>query len=93
MFSLIFFAFVALIVAMGYFAVTWRRKHRIPLDSDVTQGRDTERVSASGSAFNEPSTRNLKGGIVPTENKLSQTDFTDEEGNNEEGTQNGRSIV
>jgi hypothetical protein len=79
MFSIIFFVFVAVILVAGFLAVTWRKKNRIPLDTDVSGERNVERLSRSNSAFNEPSTGDIKGGIVPTDNKLSQNDFNDED--------------
>lgn len=78
MVSIIFFVFVVLILVAGFFAATWRKKNRIPLDTDIRDGRNTERLSLTNSAFNEPSTGDIKGGIVPTDNKLSQKDFDDE---------------
>jgi len=79
MVSITFFVFVALILVAGFFAATWRRKNRVPLDPDGRVERDTERLSRSNSAFNEPSTGDIKGGIIPTDNKLSQNDFDEED--------------
>ena len=78
MFSMIFFIFVALVLVFGFFAVTWRRKNRVPLDPDATDEKNAKRMSRSSSAFNEPSTGDIKGGVVPADNKLSQHDFDDE---------------
>jgi hypothetical protein len=78
MVSITFFAFVGLILVIGFFAVVWRRKHRVPLDPDGTIERDNERLSHSGSAFNE-SKGDIKGGIFPADNKLSKNDFNEED--------------
>ena len=78
MVSITFFVFVALILVAGFLAATWRRKHRVPLDPDGTVERNSERLSRPGSAFNE-SRGDLKGGILPADNKLSQNDFNEEE--------------
>jgi hypothetical protein len=78
MVSITFFVFVALILVVGFFATTWRRKHRVPLDPDGRAKENTERLSRSNSAFRE-STGDIKGGILPTENKLSQNDLNEEE--------------
>lgn len=75
MVSMTFFVFVVLILVAGFFAATWRKKNKIPLDTDVRTG---ERPSRSNSAFNEASTGDIKGGMVPTDNKLSQKDFDEE---------------
>ncbi|MGZ3922415.1 MAG: hypothetical protein ACXVBJ_01520 [Flavisolibacter sp.] len=76
MFSMIFFLFVAVVAVFGFLAVTWKKKNKVPLDTDVV---DTDRTSRPGGAFNERSTNQIKGGMVPTENKLSHKDF--DEGN------------
>jgi len=81
MVSITFFVFVVLILVAGFIAATWRRKNKVPLDTDVRVERKTEGLSRSNSAFNEPSTGDIKGGIVPTDNKLSQKDFDDENDN------------
>jgi len=81
MVSITFFVFVALILVAGFLAATWRRKNKVPLDTDVMDERNTERLSRSNSAFKEPSTSDIKGGVVPTDNKLSQKDFDDENDN------------
>jgi hypothetical protein len=78
MVSITFFVFVALILIIGFFAATWRRKHKVPLDPDGTIERNSERLSRPGSAFNE-SRGDVKGGILPAENKLSQNDFNEED--------------
>ena len=78
MFSIIFFVFVALILVAGFFAVTWRKRNRVPLEDDKSEeGYNREPVQRSSSAFNEPSTGDIKGGILPADNKLSQNDFDD----------------
>jgi hypothetical protein len=79
MFSIIFFALVAVILVAGFFAVTWRKKHKVPLEgNESTERYSRESVQQSNSAFNEPSTGDIKGGMVPTDNKLSQNDFDEE---------------
>jgi len=77
MFSMIFFVFVALILVAGLFAVRWRQKNRsIKINDEKPESMGT--VQRSSSAFNEPSTGDIKGGILPADNKLSQNDFDDE---------------
>jgi hypothetical protein len=79
MFSIILFIFVGIVLVGGFIAVTWRRKNKVPLENDEsaqTNKRDSSRPS--NSAFNEPSISNMKGQIMPTDNKLSQNDFDDE---------------
>jgi len=78
MFSMIFFVFIAVILVAGFFAITWRKKNRVPLENDQSAKRPNRETSRSKSAFNEPSTGNIKGGIIPTDNKLSQKDFDDD---------------
>ena len=78
MVSITFFVFVALILVAGFFAATWRRKNKVPLDPDSSNERSMEGLSRSGSAFSEPSTNDSKGGVVPANNELSQNDFDDE---------------
>ena len=75
MFSITFFLFVAVIAVVGFIAARSRKKNKIPLDSDVVKERGQERSSRSNSAFNEPSTNQVRGGVLPTDNKLSQSDF------------------
>ena len=78
MFSLIFFVLVAVILVAGFFAATWRRKNKVPLDPDGKVERNSERLSPQGSAFNG-SKGDIKGGILPADNKLSQNDFNDKD--------------
>jgi hypothetical protein len=78
MFSIIFFVFVAMILVAGFFAATWRRKNKVPLDPDGTVEKNTESLSRSNTTFNE-SAGNVKGGILPTGNKLSQNDLDEED--------------
>ena len=78
MVSITFFVFVALILVAGFFAATWRRKNKVPLDPDSNNERSTEGLSRSGSVFREPSTNDGKGRVVPANNELSENDFGDE---------------
>lgn len=81
MFSIILFIFVGIVLVAGFIAVTWRRKNKVPLENDEP-ARENKRVTLrpSNSAFNEPSISDMKGQIVPTDNKLSKKDFDDESG-------------
>lgn len=90
---MIFFIFVALILIVGFFASTWRRKNRVPLDPDATNERNTERFTRPNNAFNEPSANDIKGGVVPTDNKLSQNDFDDNGRVDEEGEESNRPVA
>lgn len=78
MFSMIFFIFVAVVAIAGFVAVTWRKKNRVPLENDESAERYNRETTRSKSAFNEPSTGDIKGGIIPTDNKLSQKDFDED---------------
>jgi hypothetical protein len=79
MFSIILFIFVGLVLVAGFFAVTWRRRNKVPLDNDESApGRERRPSKPSNSAFKEYPVDNLKGRIVPTDNKLSQNDFDDD---------------
>ena len=60
MFSMIFFVFIAVILVAGFFAITWRKKNRVPLENDQSAKRPNRETSRSKSAFNEPSTGNIK---------------------------------
>lgn len=76
MFSLIFFIFVAVILVTGYLAVTWKKKHRVPLENEEpAESYHRESQQRTGSAFNEPPIGEIKGGMVPTENKLGDRDI------------------
>ena len=93
MVSMTFFIFVAVILIVGFFASTWRRKNRVPLDPDATDERNTERFTRPNNAFNEPSANDIKGGVVPTGNKLSQNDFDDSSGVDDDSEQNNRPVA
>ncbi len=77
MFSIIFFAFIVLVIIVGFLAVRWRKNNKTtsPVNEDP---RETLPVQRSSSAFNETPTGNIKGGILPADNKLPSNDFTDE---------------
>lgn len=93
MVSMTFFIFVAVILIVGFFASTWRRKNRVPLDPDATDEGNTERFTRPNNAFNEPSANDIKGGVVPTDNKLSQKDFDDSSGVDNDNEQNNRPVA
>jgi len=79
MFSIIFFIFVAIVFVIAFFALTWRKKNKVPLENDEPAERYPDgSFQRSSSAFSEPSTDNIKGGIVPTDSKPSQSGFDDE---------------
>lgn len=75
MFSIIFFAFIVIILIAGFLAVTWRKNKKKFRVNEAPMDNTKQR---SSSAFNETPTGNIKGGIVPADNKLPSTDFTDE---------------
>lgn len=77
MFSIIFFAFIVLILIGGFIGIKWRKNHKTT--STVTEDfQGVQPVQRSNSAFNETPTGNIKGGILPADNKLPSNDFTDE---------------
>jgi hypothetical protein len=78
MFSISFFLFVAFIVVVGFLAVTWKSRNKVPLDSDVADDRNAKRSTRSNGAFNEPSTNDFRGGVLPAENKLSENDYDEQ---------------
>lgn len=76
MFSIIFFGFIGLILIVGFLAVRWRKnKTTFPVNEGHVKSTPKQRFS---SAFNETPTGNIKGGILPADNKLPSNDFTDE---------------
>jgi hypothetical protein len=78
MFSIGLFLFVAFIMVVGFLAVTWKKRNRIPLDTDVVDDRHGEPITRSNGAFNEPSTNDIKGGVLPADNKFSQNDYDEQ---------------
>jgi hypothetical protein len=77
MVSITFFVFVGLIIVVGFFAATWRKKNRVPLDPDGEVERNN-RTRISRSDFNE-SSGEIRGGILPADNKMSQNDLDESE--------------
>ena len=77
MVSITFFVFVGLIIVVGFFAATWRKKNRVPLDPDGEVEQDN-RTPISRSSFNESSAE-IKGGILPADNKMTQNDLDESE--------------
>ncbi|HEY6956703.1 MAG TPA: hypothetical protein VI385_15740 [Flavisolibacter sp.] len=77
MISITFFVFVGLIIVVGFFAATWRKKNRVPLDPDGEVERDNG-TSISRSHFSE-SRDKITGGILPADNKMSQNDLDESE--------------
>lgn len=73
MFSILLFLFVGVVLVIGLVGLIWRKRNRVPLEGDES----TERVRRTG-AFKETSTKDIKGGIIPADNKLSQPDFSDQ---------------
>ena len=76
---MIFFVFVAFILVAGFLAITWRKRNRNK--SSKANDEPVEKYTTgqlSHSAFNEPSADDIKGGVIPADNKLSQNDFDDE---------------
>ena len=70
MVSITFFIFVALVIVVGFFAATWRRKNRVPLDPDGTV-EGNSRLREPDRPFTEPR-GDIKGGILPADNPLSE---------------------
>ena len=77
MVSITFFVFVALILVVGFFAATWRRKNRVPLDPDGQPERNVRTPDPNDRPIE--SKGNIKGGILPADNRLSQDHVEDNE--------------
>lgn len=77
MVSITFFVFVGLIIVVGFFAATWRKKNRVPLDPDGEVERENE-TPISRSHFSE-SRDKITGAILPADNKMSQNDLDESE--------------
>lgn len=82
MFSMIFFIFVALVVIFGFLAVRWRRNNRrrnTYISDKNALNKEEVRESRIRGTFNETPTGDIKGGVLPADNKLSQNDFNEED--------------
>lgn len=85
MFSIIFFAFVGLILVVGFLTITARsRKNQNTSTTNSNLSNTTgEPLRHSGSAFNEPRGRNIQDRVVPTQTSRSDLNAEKEAGDSE----------
>ncbi|MBO9681165.1 MAG: hypothetical protein J7502_00605 [Flavisolibacter sp.] len=85
MFSIIFFAFVALVLVVGFLTITARsRKNQNTGTTNSNPSNATgEPLRHSGSAFNEPRDRNIQDRIVPTQTSRNDLNAEKDAGDSE----------